>query len=168
MEQNFLQDHSAFDELVLCHWDHALLFCFRILNDFHAAEDIVQESFAAAYFHRSEFDASKSFKPWLYGIIRNKSLSYLRKKRFFLAERLPDISSSSLEDLFLEAAAYEELFTKIQNLKPNYRMVLTLVDYEGLSYHETATALGWTQSKVKSSLFRARKALAKQLKGEIL
>ena len=87
MEQDFSQDNSAFDKLVLSHWDHALLFCLRILNDFHAAEDIVQESFAAAYFHRSEFDASRAFKPWLYGIIRNKSLSYLRKRRFFPVEK---------------------------------------------------------------------------------
>lgn len=96
-------DMDAFDQLVLHCWDHALLFCVRILHDHHAAEDILQESFAAAYLHLGDYDPQYAFKTWFYRIIRNRSISYLRKKRPFRLEDSYEAKSAELvEELFLQ------------------------------------------------------------------
>lgn len=49
-------------------------------------------------------------------------------------------------------------------LKPDYREVLILREYEQLSYSEIAEVTGDTESSVKSRLFKARKTLLKKLK----
>jgi len=49
-------------------------------------------------------------------------------------------------------------------LRPAYREVLILREYEHLSYSEIARITGATESAVKSVLFKARNAIAKKLK----
>lgn len=155
---------EAFDSLVLKHWDHALLFCLRILGDYHAAEDILQDSFAAAYLNLAVYDPYYSFKTWLYTIIKNRSISYLRKKKPKLDNdfsRLPD--KHTLEEIFLREETAREVRSRVSLLKRDYRLVITLVDFESLSYKEAGFILQKSESQLKSLLFRARKALRKEI-----
>ena len=157
-------NRDAFDQLVLLYWDRALLFCLRLVGDYFAAEDIVQESFAAFYLNLSAFDHTRPLQPWLFQIIKRRAISYLRKKRPYPTETLPVAADLSAEDRFLSQRSWEELKQAITLLKPSYRTALTLVDCDNFSYQEAAGILGWSQPKLKSTLFRARKALAKKLK----
>jgi RNA polymerase sigma factor (sigma-70 family) len=159
-------DMDAFDQLVLHCWDHALLFCARILHDFHAAEDILQESFAAAYLHLGDYNPQYAFKTWLYRIIRNRSISYLRKKKPLRMEDSYEAKSAeSVEELFLQEELAKELHSAVDRLRTSHQQVLTLVGFEEMSYREAAKVMGKTEGQIKALLFRARKALKKQMEG---
>ncbi len=56
------------------------------------------------------------------------------------------------------------LMEAIMRLKPEYREVLLLREYEDLSYEEIAAIVGSTESAVKSRLFKARQQLHRVLK----
>ncbi len=55
------------------------------------AEDLVQETFLAAFRHRSQFDGKSAFGTWLIAILRRKIVDYHRK-----SGRSPDLEAESL------------------------------------------------------------------------
>jgi len=55
------------------------------------------------------------------------------------------------------------LATEVSRLRPEYKEVVILRDYEGLSYEQIAQVLGCSIQAVKSRLFRARSALRHRL-----
>ncbi|MGI6169677.1 MAG: RNA polymerase sigma factor [Christensenellales bacterium] len=155
---------EAFDSLVLRHWDRALLFSLRILHDYHAAEDILQDSFAAAYIHLPEYNPCYSFKTWLYTIVKNRCLSYLRKNKPRPENDFSRLCSDErLEESFLQRETAQEIRSQVSCLKRDHRLVITLVDFDSLSYREAARVMGKSESQIKSLLFRARNALRKQI-----
>jgi RNA polymerase sigma factor (sigma-70 family) len=58
----------------------------RIVNRTDDAEDVLQESFIDAFAQLSRFEGRSTFGAWLKQIVVNKSISYLRKKRVFMAD----------------------------------------------------------------------------------
>lgn len=69
-----------------------LAFAFNQLNDHHLAEDAVQESLMAALQHRDQFKGQASFKSWVFAILKNKMVDYMRKNSKYTA--LSDLSST--------------------------------------------------------------------------
>ena len=53
----------------------------------------------------------------------------------------------------------------LARLRVEYREVIHLREFEGLSYGEIASVTGDSESSVKSRLFKARRALAEKLAG---
>ncbi len=77
------------------------------------------------------------------------------------------------EDVWQVESPHEAFVTQEQaeivqrllaQLKPEYREVLLLVEYEQMSYADIASVTGTTLSSVESRIFKARKALGKKLK----
>ncbi|WP_231514889.1 RNA polymerase sigma factor [Oceanobacillus salinisoli] len=56
------------------------------------------------------------------------------------------------------------MYKTLHRLKTSYRQVIILRKIEGFSIQETAQILKWSESKVKSTLFRALRTLEEQLK----
>ena len=105
------------------------------------------------------------FRSWLYTIARNQVYKLLHKQKS--NGRLTDelVWSGDHPDIALEVSEEREIIAQCINaLKPEYREVLTLREYEQLSYTEIAIITGDSESSVKSRLFKARQALAKKLK----
>lgn len=63
----------------------------------------------------------------------------------------------------LKEEAVQELYYAINKLKLNYREIIILRKIQFLSIEETSIVLGWSESKVKSTLQRAIEALRKEL-----
>jgi RNA polymerase sigma factor (sigma-70 family) len=77
--KSFLKgNNESFERLIIIHRAKALSFAQRYLHDMYAAEDIVQESFADIYVYRERYKDRYSFKTYLFTIIRNKSVDYIR------------------------------------------------------------------------------------------
>ena len=141
-------------------------FCMKMLMDEDLAREVLQETFVRAFENRQRLAQAQSFRSWLFAIARNQCLNQLRR-----AERLvswsvgqkgePRVPEQETPFGHLEKSERVALVNRFLNeLKPEYREVLVLREYQNLSYAEIAAITRNTESSVKSRLFKARKKMA--------
>jgi RNA polymerase sigma-70 factor (ECF subfamily) len=130
-----------------------------------AAEDVVAETFLAAFRLRHRYDTSRpDALPWLFGILSREVSRRRRTERAhyrLLAATLPELPQAGPADDVAAAvtahAARAPLATALETLKPADRDVLLLVAWADLTYQEVADALGIPIGTVRSRLNRARR-----------
>lgn len=166
-------DPDAFNLLVLKYQDMLYRIALRIIHDECGAEDATQNAVIQAYQNVRSFRGG-SFKSWLARVAVNASYDELRRMRRHVSLPLEPFNHDGEEiespvwmvDL---SAGPEELAetTELQDamqyclraLIPDYRLMVMLVDIEGLSYEEAARAARVPVGTVKSRLARARMQL---------
>ena len=162
-------DEAAFEELFHRHRRRVALIAARFFRTREQIEEVVQESFTKAFFALSEFGGGReaSFAAWLARIAFNVSYDELRRQKRRpegALEELTEEEAGALagrlrgEGTDAEASAVSrDLASKLlARLSPEDRLVLVLLDVEGLSVAEIANLLNWTGSKVKVRAHRAR------------
>jgi RNA polymerase sigma-70 factor, ECF subfamily len=158
----------AFAEVYQQFSEGVFAYCVKILADRQLAQDVVQETFLKVQQYAHTVQNDESFKSWVFRIARNEALMQLRKRR--VNGELKDDSVWDEEtpyQLTLATERTEIVNRMLDNLKHEYREVLVLLVYEGMSYAEIAHVTGTTESSVKSRIFRARKAMVERLKGYV-
>jgi RNA polymerase sigma-70 factor (ECF subfamily) len=166
-------DLAAFNWLVLRYQTRVYNLCYRMLSDPDAAADATQETFLSAYRAIERFKGEQ-FRTWLMRIATNACLDMLRSRKRRPAQSLDlHISAAEGDDAqplqladsspFIdpeERTLKAEVVTIIQqgldSLPEDQRMVLVLVDVQGLSYEEAAIVTGANLGTVKSRISRAR------------
>jgi RNA polymerase sigma-70 factor (ECF subfamily) len=163
-------DLNAFNSLVLHYQDLAYNVAYRIMGEHGAADDAAQEAFISAYEKLEQYRGG-SFKSWLLRIVTNACYDELRRRqRQPVTPLKPELGDGEiLDDPFWieddspspeEQAEESELQKAIQkcinNLDNKFKIVLVLVDVEGLDYETAAEAIGSPLGTVKSRLARAR------------
>jgi RNA polymerase sigma-70 factor, ECF subfamily len=140
-------------------------FCLKITADRSLAEDATHDTFIKMLENIHTLNNVSVFRSWLYTIARNQVYTLLHKQKSNgnLTDELvwsgeqPDAAAESLEEREMIALC-------LSTLKPEYREILTLREFEQLTYAEIANITGDSESSVKSRLFKARRALAEKLK----
>jgi RNA polymerase sigma-70 factor, ECF subfamily len=157
-------DEFAFVALYNRYKSPVYAFCLKMLLDRDMAQDSMQEAFVRVYENRGRLLSSSSFKAWLFTIARNQCLNQLRR----VSRQVPlddeTEATAYLSDLpaaRMEKSEEIELVNRfLTQLKPEYREVLILREYQNLTYEEIAAVTRSTLSAVKSRLFKARRKLA--------
>ena len=158
-------DLSAFNLIVERYQSQVYNVSARILGDPTAAEDINQETFISAHRAIGGFRGG-SLRAWLLRIATNLCYDNIRASRRRREQSLDqsmlnpgfDVPSSgaSPEQRALSSELRAEIQRGILALPPDQRTVLVLIDVQGLSYEEAASAAGVSIGTVKSRLNRAR------------
>jgi RNA polymerase sigma-70 factor (ECF subfamily) len=157
-----LGDSAAFTELFHRHYPMIHALAYRLSFDATLAEDIAQDTFVKAARSLGEWRPVGSFKGWLCRIAVNASRDALRKKR--RTTELTDEWARQAESAEETAPAdFGHLTQALAGLSDEYRQVVALVFYEGLSHREAASVLGCAETTVSWRLFRARQKLKKML-----
>ena len=169
-------DERAFEELFLRHRRRVALIASRFFRRREQIEEVVQETFAKAFFALGEFSNRQggSFAAWLARIAFNACYDELRRQK-----RRPEPSSLSevteeeaarLRERLRDgggaeaAAVTRDLAAKLlARLSAEDRLVLVMLDAEGLSVAEIAGLLSWSAAKVKVRAHRARAHLRRVL-----
>jgi RNA polymerase sigma factor (sigma-70 family) len=136
-----------------------------------AAEDLVAETFLAAFGQRRGYDAGyHDARPWLYGIATNILGRFRREeaRQFRLLQAAgPDQGQSDCSDRTVVSltarSTRPRLTAALADLAAGDRDVLLLVAWEDLSYEEVARALSIPVGTVRSRLHRARLNLRQAL-----
>jgi RNA polymerase sigma factor (sigma-70 family) len=137
------------------------------------AEDVVAETFLAAFSRRNRYDTARAdARPWLYGIAvrqigkhRRAGARQLRLLRSVPAEPPgEDLGGRAAERVSAEQLR-PRLAAVLSGLPRDDRELLLLVAWTGLTYTEAAEALGMTVSAVRSRLHRVRVRTRKALGG---
>lgn len=151
-------DEGAFEVLYERYVPGVLSFCRHMLGSREEAEDAVSHAFAAAHSSLLRHEREIEFKPWLYAIARNRSLSVLRARRE-RGDSEAEVSTAGLDDDVRRRADLRALVADIQDLPPEQREALVLTELEDLSHSEVADVLGCPVPNVKGLVHRARAGL---------
>lgn len=152
-------DHAVFEELVLKYRDEGVRFALNILKDYYTAEDIAQDSFASFYVYRERLKKYSTLKSYLFSIIHNKSVDYIRKNKKYIYDGYNNASTISAEEIVMKKEKEEQFMNNFHKLNRNEKNVLYLYGIQQMSYKEISEILDMSMAKVKITIFRARKKL---------
>jgi RNA polymerase sigma-70 factor, ECF subfamily len=162
-------ERQQFEELFLPFLDAAYNLARWIIRNEHDAEDVVQEAYLRAFKGFPGFRGDNA-KAWLLTIVRNTAYTWLSKRG--LEENLVPYEEEKHADIILfdRAAAEmaseqrkEELRNALERLPAEFRDIIVLYEFDGLSYKELASALGVAIGTVMSRLSRARRRLQEEI-----
>ncbi len=138
---------------------------YRIVNDRFEAEDIMQESFLAAFTKLGSFSGNVTFGAWLKRIVINHSLTALKKNKRIETVSIEKVtikdSEEEKEDYSLLSA--KEILAQIAKLKPNYKVAITLHLIEGYDYEEIAEIMDISYENSRTTISRAKNKLRQLL-----
>jgi RNA polymerase sigma factor (sigma-70 family) len=158
-----------FEEHVSPHLKSAYNLARWLTRNHEDAEDVVQEAFLRA-FSAVENLRGEDAKPWLLTIVRNTSLTWMKRNRnaaatIGLEEQVEDPSEPSPdpEETLLISCDREQVRKALEQLPSDFREAIVLRELEGLSYKEIATTVGVPLGTVMSRLSRGREWLRRLL-----
>lgn len=164
IEQAKAGDATAFDALVRRHADRLLRMVRSLTPTREDAEDVTQETLAAAYFKLDTFAGRSTFFTWLYRIALNKAISKRRLRRLETTHSgrhldeapTPADPAAPAISRVEQAEQIEQLRNAIRQLEEDRQKVLVLRDVDGRDYGEIADILNIPVGTVRSRLHRAR------------
>jgi RNA polymerase sigma-70 factor (ECF subfamily) len=164
-------DQDAFEQLVRAYDQSVLRLAVNLLRSQEDARDVFQEAFLRVFRSIDSFRFDCSFHTWLYRIVTNICLDYLRKRKVRKEEpAVVDTPEGPLDRMndFEEEAAHanpernmwnRQLGQRIEGalggLTPRERMVFELRHYQGLRLRNIGEILGTSEEAAKNCLFRA-------------
>ncbi len=172
-------DLDAFNQLILAYQDRVFNQAFRVLGEYQSADDATQEAFISAYKNIHSFRGG-SFRAWLLRIVTNACYDELRRNKRRPTTPLEPVDDEGDEiespqwiadpgELPEDNVARSELASAIQacldQLTEDFRVIVILVDIQGLDYLEASEAIGKPLGTVKSRLARARNRMKECLQG---
>lgn len=172
MERVKQGDKEAYEVLVLKYRQAGIAFSKQIVKDEYLAEDVVQDCFANIYIIRHRYNNRASFKTYLFTLIKNRSIDYLRKqKETAKLCNLDELSyaASSTEQVYIEKERLDTIYRYLNQMKGESGQMLYLYAVEDLSYDEIARVMKQSKAQVKIKLYRARQKLKllREMEGEV-
>lgn len=174
-------DHEAFERLVKRYDSSVLRLAMNLLRSEDDARDVYQEAFLRVYRNLSNFRFDCSFNTWLYRIVNNLCVDFLRRKRVRRTEpsiveteegvvdRLDAVPDSrgmaDPQRQLLSKEVSERIGEVLAGLTVRERMVFELRHYQGMRLKEIGESLGTTEEAAKNCLFRATRKLRAELGG---
>ena len=171
-------DKQAFSLLVEKYQRKLARLLSRFIRDPAEVEDVTQEAFIKAYRALPAFRGDSAFYTWLYRIGINTAKNYLmalgrraptsteveaeEAEGYEEGEQLRDINTP--ESLLLSNEIAETVNATIEKLPEELRKAIQMREIEGMSYEDIAQAMNCPIGTVRSRIFRAREAIAEQLR----
>ena len=171
-------DKAAFDLLVVKYQRKIFRLLSRLIRDSAEIEDVAQEAFVKAYRALPNFRGDSAFYTWLYRIAINTAKNYLVSQ----GRRAPTSTQADVEDaetfddgdhlrdlntpdsMLVTKQVGEAVNRAIDQLPEDLRTAIVLRELEGLSYEEIAESMQCPIGTVRSRIFRAREAIALELR----
>jgi len=171
-------DKQAFELLVEKYQRKLARLLSRFIRDPAEVEDVTQEAFIKAYRALPAFRGDSAFYTWLYRIGINTAKNYLmamgrraptsteveaeEAEGFDEGEQLRDINTP--ESVLLTSEIAKTVNATIEQLPEELRTAIQLREIEGMSYEDIARQMNCPIGTVRSRIFRAREAIAEQLR----
>lgn len=166
-------ERAAFDVLVKRYQKRAYAVAYGMVQGPEPALDVTQEAFVKAYQSIRSFGGRSNFYTWLYRIVVNTAIDYLRREQrertvsyddgrqidALAAATGPQGSLSTPETSARRTEAKDAIVKAIARLPPEQRAAILLREVEGLSYKEIAAVMRCSKGTVMSRLHYARRKL---------
>lgn len=171
-------DKRAFEMLLAKYQRKIFRLLGRLVRDPAEVEDVAQEAFIKAYRALPSFRGESAFYTWLYRIAINTAKNWLAAQ----GRRAPTTTSNDVDEaetfddsstlrdvdtpdsMLLTKQVGEAVNRAIDRLPEDLRQAIVLREIEGMSYEEIAAAMNCPIGTVRSRIFRAREAIAAELR----
>ncbi|SNS85231.1 RNA polymerase, sigma-24 subunit, RpoE [Anaerovirgula multivorans] len=164
-------DVESFELLIASYQKRAFNIAYRMLGNLEDANDITQEALVKVYRSIHNFKGNSSFSTWLYSIVNNVCIDFIRKnkkaKLLYIDKQqdgesyqreIPD-EINTPECLFEKNEIKRMVHDAINQLNYEQRNIIILRDIQGFSYQEIAEMINVSVGTVKSRISRARSNL---------
>lgn len=154
-------DPAAREWLVRRWSEPVFRFSVRMLGNEQDARDVAQETLVKVLRSLEQYDPTRSFPTWVFGIARNTCIDEHRRRRRRAWDEPGDIVDTRPSPLseVSRAERADRVVGALQQLPPMYREILVLYHFEHLKYVEIAETLEVPLGTVMNRIFRARKKL---------
>jgi RNA polymerase sigma-70 factor (ECF subfamily) len=164
-------DMSAFRQLIRQHERLVAHMIGRIVKSDVEREELCQDVFLKVYEKLGEFSFQSRLSTWIATIAYRHAINHLRKNKLLLTDIPEDdrFSTSFVEEINPETLLTEQdmdnfILKLIDQLPPQYKVVLTLYHVDEKNYTEIGEITGMPEGTVKNYLFRARNLLKEKVK----
>lgn len=164
---------EAFRKLVEKYKKPAFFMALGLVGNRDDAYDLSQEAFIRVYRNLSRFNPRHRFFSWFYAILSNLCKNHLRGRQVreeYVRDRQNTADCGHQEnaapgpDILLEQdEASRRLWQEIERLPFEFREIIVLKNFQGLSYKEISAMLDIPMGTVMSRLYHARKKLKDNL-----
>jgi RNA polymerase sigma factor RpoE len=171
-------DKHAFELLVSKYQRKLGRLLSRFIRDPGEVEDVTQEAFVKAYRALPSFRGDSAFYTWLYRIGINTAKNYLvsmgrraptttnydteEAEGFDDGDQLRDLNTP--ENLLMSKQIAQTVNQSMDRLPEELKAAIMLREIEGMSYEDIAKIMNCPIGTVRSRIFRAREAIAEQLR----
>ena len=176
IQRTLTGDDDAFSVLVRKYQKQVHALAWRIIGDFHIAEEITQDSFLKAYMELKTLKEPQRFGSWISVITRRSCFTWLRKKRLWTEsfEHLEQTDNEQIEETVYSEYVVEEkertaaetqrevVKKLLAKLQESERTVMTLHYFGEMTCAEIGEFLGVSANTIKSRLRRAQQRLKKE------
>jgi RNA polymerase sigma-70 factor (ECF subfamily) len=158
-------DREAFAELLFRHDERMRGLAFRLHTDRADMDDVLLDTYVAAFRALPGLRPGKDFGRWLYRMTYNACIDEIRRRREEGRDgpRIHPVRRPS----GLPVSTSELVRDALSELPSAQRVTLVLVDGEGFDHEEAAEVLGVAPGSVASRLYRARTALRRRVWDEV-
>ena len=127
--------------------------------------DVVQDSFINAYQHLNDCDCDLKFSNWMYRIVHNTAINFIKKSKQSLRIEIDDGDDEFVDWLVADTNIEKETITKhfneyvksiFEKLRPDYKEVLVLKFFEDKDYSEISDILQKPMGTVATLISRAK------------
>lgn len=173
-------DQRAFAELVELYKDKIYHLAYRMLNNRHEAEDVVQDTFLRVYKNLERYDENQKFSTWIYRIGTNLCIDRLRKRKptYSLDAEMNDqegidgyamipSEDRTPETEYMLSETQQMIRQAIDTLPAKYKTVMILRYLQDLSLQEISDVLDMPVTTIKTRVHRGREFLRKKLERKL-
>ena len=153
-------NEKAFQKLFDTYWKEVYAYSLSILKSKTLADEIVQDAFLQLWLKKKTLDPSRSIKPLLITITKNKTLDFLKKAAndrklreevFYSREKFYNPIYRKVREDDMEAIKEEALAL----LPPRRKLIFEMSRNDGKSYEEIGQELGIATNTVRSQMSKA-------------
>jgi len=160
-------DRDAFACVVKTHERRLLHFAYRMVGDWDAAGDVVQDAFVRLWLSRAQYLPQGNDAAYLIRVVRNACIDFVRAHKKWDHVCIDDdvpVMSPSCESQALSGALQEALGQALLRLPESQRVVFVLSEFDGMTYQEISLVVGCPHGTVASRKFAACEALRRELR----
>ena len=159
-------------ELYDRYYDDVYRLAFFISRDKELTQDIVQDTFIKIFAHMDQVKEEEKIESWIKTITRRTTFDHLKKQKKWNEYEEMDVlldkgignQTISTEKEYEEEEIKEIIIKAMNELKPDFRIILYFKYIEGYTTIEIAKELDVKEGTVKSRLHRAKEALKAEIK----
>jgi len=151
-------DKAAFNELYLLLESKLYNFAFSFIGEREISQEIVNDAFLKLWLNRGKLDTIKNLQVYLFVLIKNASLNYLRNISFKqinepqLTERFYFTVAADPSQLLISKELQKRLLKEIDKLPPRCKLIFKMIKEDELSCNEVAAVLGLSNKTVFAQL----------------
>lgn len=164
LERYFLKEDIEALGIALQRYTTTLLgIGLKYIKDIHTVQDIVQQVFIKAIEKMPKQVANLG--GWLYMVMRNECLDYLRKTSITFVEEFADNKDDdeSIEEHWKKVRYEDAMMQHLEQLKEEHKVALQLFYFKEMSYQEIVDKMGWSINEVKSYIQNGKRNLKNKM-----